>query len=584
MVFALIMAATDSALLTTLRIDLPFVFLSNLVWVELLLVLFAFISRDAWSSVSLPRWSDDIVRRAAIFAERPIAPYVAAALLASLPRLLLAPVLPPPDPMVPDEFSHRFLAETLLAGRFANPTHPMWQHFETLHIFHLPTYSSMYLPGIALFLALGKVLAGHFWAGVLLSAAFAAPSILWMLRALLPPRWAALGTLFFILRTCLSSYWIESYWGGFVAAGAGALAIGGVFRLRRSPSALSGAAMGLGVALLAWTRPFEGMILASTCGGMLMWSFASSATLRGSLVRALIPAAVLLAMALTATLSLNRAVTGDPLKLPYAVNRKLYDWPLTLAWFEPRTDVTYRHQALAHYHDFEVSAHEALVNPRFAPFTLMFKILYSAVFYAGPLLLMVLILGLRRPWNIPEGRYCLLLAIGIFAALAVEQSGYPHYIAPAAGLIYLALAASWRALSSEGMRGLLTLVFLFFSTVCISAPLLRAVGIHPNQDATVFISWCDPPGRGIWRAGFVRQLERTPGNHVVVVRYHSKSYKTREWVYNEPDIDASRIVWAQDMGPDTNERLLQYYKGRRVWVAEPYADPPRLTEYTGGSN
>src|SRR5580698_6185150 len=44
-------------------------------------------------------------------------------------RLALVPLLPAPVPSVSDEFSHLLLADTLLHGRVANPTHLFWQHF-----------------------------------------------------------------------------------------------------------------------------------------------------------------------------------------------------------------------------------------------------------------------------------------------------------------------------------------------------------------------------------------------------------------------------------------------------------------------
>ncbi|HLK20373.1 MAG TPA: hypothetical protein VKT81_15565, partial [Bryobacteraceae bacterium] len=85
-------------------------------------------------------------------------------------RLSLLPVLPIPVPHIADEFGHLLLADTFASGRITNPTHPMWPHFETLYIFHQPTYSSVYPIAQGLILAVPMALGLHAWIGVLISA------------------------------------------------------------------------------------------------------------------------------------------------------------------------------------------------------------------------------------------------------------------------------------------------------------------------------------------------------------------------------------------------------------------------------
>src|SRR5271165_4462139 len=91
--------------------------------------------------------------------------------LAILPialRLALLTNFPVPTPTGSDDFSHLLVADTLAHFRLANPTHPFHQFFEAIYVMQQPSYSSMYPPGQGITLAIGKLLFGTPWAGVLL--------------------------------------------------------------------------------------------------------------------------------------------------------------------------------------------------------------------------------------------------------------------------------------------------------------------------------------------------------------------------------------------------------------------------------
>src|SRR5207302_8942896 len=199
-------------------------------------------------------------------------------LAALVGRAAALPIVPVPKPFIHDEFSHLLAADTFAHGRLANPTHPMWVHFETFHVIQKPTYASMYPPAQGLALAAGRALGGHPFVGVWLSMGVMCAAICWMLQGWLPPGWALAGGALAVLRFAFVNYWSSSYLGGTLAAAGGALALGALPRIRghtlraghgrRSQIAATGFSliMGLGLALLANSRPYEGLVLSLPVG------------------------------------------------------------------------------------------------------------------------------------------------------------------------------------------------------------------------------------------------------------------------------------------------------------------------------
>src|SRR5581483_5651582 len=238
-------------------------------------------------------------RFAALAQRRTLAVVVVGATTLGL-RLLLLPVLPIPEPAVHDEFSYLLAADTFAHGRIANPTHPMWIHFETFHVNMKPTYVSMYYPAQGMFLAFGQLVFGHpFW-GVWLSAGLMCAAICWMLQGWVAPVWALLGGFLAVIRLGTFSYWMNSYWGGAVAALGGALVLGALPRIKRHQRLRDVILMGAGFAIVANSRPYEGIFFSiPVFASLFLWMRRPSAPpLRATATRVIAPLLVMFATTL----------------------------------------------------------------------------------------------------------------------------------------------------------------------------------------------------------------------------------------------------------------------------------------------
>ena len=288
----------------------------------------------AWFTPRLgDAWLGPLERLAARFAARKTAVLVAAPFVVIALRLALFPVLPLPTPVAHDEFSYLLAGDTFAHGRLTNPPHPMWVFLDTFHVLQHPTYASIFPPGQGAALALGQIL-GHPWIGVLLSMALMTMAITWMFQGWLPPKWALLGLVLVILRIDLFSYWMESYWGGAVAALGGALVVGALPRIIKWHRLRDAVLMGVGAGLLANSRPYEGFIFCIPVGiAILVWLLSErSPALKVTGPRVLLPLVSVLGFTVAFVAYYNWRVTGNPLLFPHSlyearyINYRLFIW------------------------------------------------------------------------------------------------------------------------------------------------------------------------------------------------------------------------------------------------------------------
>jgi len=170
-------------------------------------------------------------------------------------------------------------------------------------------------------------------------------------------------------------------------------------------------------------------------------------------------------------------------------------------------------------------------------------------------------------------RFPLLAAVAFLLGLAVETWTYPHYFAPATGLLYLILVQCMRHMRFWQWRGKPVGISLLRAIPLIGLAMivLRAGALMAHVQ--IEQPW---PRGNLARASILSTLEHLPGEHLVLVRYSADHNFDVEWVYNAADIDASKVVWARDMGARDNQELLQYFKNRSAWMLDPDVSPLRL--------
>jgi hypothetical protein len=475
----------------------------------------------------------------------------------------------PPVPFVHDEFSYLVAGDTFASGRITNPTHPMWVHFETPHVIQRPTRMSKYPPGQAVFLAAGFRL-GHPWIGVVLSTLVMILLVYWAARQWLAPWWALMAGVFG-LGLVLGTYWTGTYWGGALNASAGALVTGSAGVLRKRSSRLHLGLFACGACLCAFTRPYEGLVLVVLFSSWLVWR----AVRRGKpglneYLRDSLAAAGVVAVFAAAFLYYNYRVTGDPVVTPYSTFSREY--------LASRMFVFLPHPPIPKYrHDMMEKIYFGLRRTELPVYWRLYTHLegFRAI-YLPPLLLPLFLLAIVSVFRglHPGSRPVVLIAAGGAAAVLLLPYIYPHYYAPFAVCFVLSTTAALRGLRAWPVRGLKPgWVVLVLCLGYYAGHLGREAYRGSIAPLRPDLGWAR------YRQSLITRLASEGQKHLIMVRYAKDHNWHNEWIYNAADIDGAPVVWAREMDPANDARIIQYFAGRTIWRLEADATPPRLTPH-----
>ena len=537
------------------------------------------------------RWFERIESGFSQFAQRRTLSVIAVGILAVVARLAVLPILPVPSPAIHDEFSYLLMSDTFAHGRLANPTHPMYEHFETFQVNQTPTYISKYYPAQGVFLAIGQVVLGHpFW-GVLLSSALMCAAICWMLQGWMPPAWALLGGILAVIRLGTFSYWANSYWGGAVAALGGALVLGALPRIKEKQRAWDAVWMGIGLALLFNSRPYESLFLTAPIAiALLVWLLKKDERrIQTRLLRVILPLGIIVTVTLAAMALYFWKTTGDPFRPPYLVYERTYVSAPSFPWLPPKPMPSYSSIAMRDF--YEGSTLDAFNFAVHHPFSnICLRIFFFWLFYLGPaftvpflMLLLALPVG-AKPSDFSAPLRFLLIVTGVsFAGMLLPVIFLQHYAAPLTALVYAFLLWTMKYIRplffrakpvGLGITKAIVVSCVLLAVVRVIAPISGIALTRPK-----LTTWASQNYEFSERSATISQLQGLPGLHLVFVKNRT-SQNEFDWVYNAADIDASKIVWARDQGPAKNQELINYFSSRKIWMLDPNSTPPTLLPYS----
>jgi hypothetical protein len=275
--------------------------------------------------------------------------------------------------------------------------------------------------------------------------------------------------------------------------------------------------------------------------------------------------------------------------LPEQLSRYQYGVPASLtiqpnptphAALTPQQELDYKAQALMHGTGTDTVSRFLL--------RLEYRVRYYRFFFLPPLYIALIAfffaLRSRRLVWVTATLAIFALGTNLFPYLLV------HYLAAVTCLFVLVSVTGLQQLGRLCIRGVPVGVEIVRVLILLCAAQFAAwYGLHLFESPAVYPvlryeTWDSiEGGRQERRVEVQKQMAEISGQLLVFVRYSARHRYQDEWVWNGADIDASRVVYARELGLSEDGKLIRYFPNRKILLLEPDHDPPIIGPFQRAS-
>src|SRR5262249_40311251 len=140
-----------------------------------------------------------------------------------------------------------------------------------------------------------------------------------------------------------------------VAACGGALILGALPRIAKRANARDSILLGLGIAILANSRPYEGLLFCIPAAAWFLWWLAGRTRSRDDLHkrirRVLIPLLIVMVSAAVFMGYYNSRLTEHALLFPHVLNTRTYHTAPMFLWERPKPEISYRNEQFEDFYN-----------------------------------------------------------------------------------------------------------------------------------------------------------------------------------------------------------------------------------------